>query len=108
AAGPEGVLAVHSLSKRSNFAGARAGFYAGDPELVHYLSELRKRAGLMVPGPVQDAAVAAYGDMAHVDEQRERYRARLAHMAEALAGGGGGRALPAGGVYPWVGGARGG
>ena len=32
--GLDGVLAVHSLSKRSNLAGVRAGFYAGDPDLV--------------------------------------------------------------------------
>ncbi len=102
AAGPDGVVAVHSLSKRSNLAGARAGFYAGDPELVHYLSELRKHAGLMVPGPVQDAAVAAYGDMAHVDEQRERYRARLALMADALAAIGVECDVPAGAFYLWV------
>ena len=48
-----GVVAVHSLSKRSNLAGARAGFYAGDAELVTYLSEVRKHQGLMVPGPVK-------------------------------------------------------
>ena len=49
---------MHSLSKRSNLAGARAGFYAGDPDLVHYLCEVRKHAGFMVPGPVQAAAVS--------------------------------------------------
>ena len=46
-----GVLAVHSLSKRSNLAGMRCGFYAGDPDLVTYLVETRKHAGLMVPTP---------------------------------------------------------
>jgi succinyldiaminopimelate transaminase len=102
AAGPDGVLAVHSLSKRSNFAGARAGFYAGDPDLVTYLSELRKHAGLMVPGPVQDAAVAAYGDMAHVEDQRQRYRSRLALMAEALEALGVACEQPAGAFYLWV------
>ena len=51
--GLDGFLAVHSLSKRSNLAGARVGFYAGDPDLVEYLSEVRKHAGFMVPGPVQ-------------------------------------------------------
>ena len=51
--GVDGVLSVHSLSKRSNLAGIRAGFYAGDPALVNYLSEVRKHAGCMVPGPVQ-------------------------------------------------------
>ena len=83
--GLDGVLAVHSLSKRSNLAGVRAGFYAGDPELVHYLSELRKHAGFMVPGPVQAAAIAAWADQEHVDEQRERYRRRLERFAEILA-----------------------
>ena len=72
--GAEGVLAVHSLSKRSNLAGLRAGFYAGDPGLVHYLSEVRKHAGAMVPGPVQAAAVVALGDDVHVDAQREPVR----------------------------------
>src|SRR3546814_2999004 len=59
--GTDGVLAVHSLSKRSNLAGARAGFYAGDGDLVHYVSEVRKHVGLLVPGPVQAAAVVAWG-----------------------------------------------
>ena len=82
--GPDRVVALHSLSKRSNLAGARAGFYAGDPDLVGYLSEVRKHAGFMVPGPVQAAAVAAFGDDDHVDAQRERYRHRLDLMAAAM------------------------
>src|SRR5690606_10093841 len=43
------VLAVHSLSKRSNLAGYRAGFVAGDPALVDELLAVRKHAGMMVP-----------------------------------------------------------
>jgi aspartate/methionine/tyrosine aminotransferase len=82
--GDDGVVAVHSLSKRSNFAGGRAGFYAGDPELVHYLREVRKHAGLMVPGPVQTAAAVALDDDEHVLEQRERYLSRLDRMARVL------------------------
>lgn len=100
--GADGVLAVHSLSKRSNLAGARAGFYAGDRELVHYLSEVRKHAGFMVPGPVQAAAVAAWADDAHVDEQRERYRHRLEVMADALRVVGVDAPLPAGAFYLWA------
>ena len=65
-----GVLAMHSLSKRSNFAGMRIGFYAGDVDLVSYLVETRKHAGLMAPAPMQAAAVAALGDDAHVAVQR--------------------------------------
>jgi succinyldiaminopimelate transaminase len=100
--GTEGVLAVHSLSKRSNLAGLRVGFYAGDPSLVHYLSEVRKHAGLMVPGPAQAAAAAALADQAHVDEQRERYRSRLERMQKVLASLGLDAPMPDGGFYLWV------
>ena len=85
AAGADGVLAVHSLSKRSNLAGMRAGFYAGDADLVEYLVEVRKHAGLMVPAPVQAAAVVALGDDVHVEEQKARYEERRTVMLEGLA-----------------------
>jgi succinyldiaminopimelate transaminase len=100
--GLEGVVAVHSLSKRSNLAGLRIGWYAGDPELVDYLREVRKHVGLMVPGPVQRAAVAALADTAHAAEQRERYRWRLARMASILSSLGVTVTLPGGGFYLWV------
>lgn len=101
-AGSDGVVAVHSLSKRSNLAGARVGFYAGDSTLVHYLSEVRKHVGMMVPGPAQAAGVAALDDDAHVDEQRERYHRRLVAAATALGEWSGLEiALPAGGFYLW-------
>ena len=100
--GIEGVLAVHSLSKRSNLAGARVGFYAGDPELVHFLSELRKHAGFMVPGPVQAAAIAAWNDDMHVDIQRARYEERLERCALILSSFGLEVTLPDGAFYLWV------
>jgi succinyldiaminopimelate transaminase len=83
-AGLEGVLAVHSVSKRSNLAGMRVGFYAGDPDLVTYLVETRKHAGLMAPTAVQAAAAAALGDDAHVATQRARYAERRARVEAAL------------------------
>lgn len=73
-----GVLAVHSLSKRSNLAGYRAGFVAGDPDLVKYLGEVRKHAGLMMPAPIQAAAAVAWSDDEHVEIQRQRYAERRA------------------------------
>lgn len=100
--GDAGVVAVHSLSKRSNFAGARAGFFAGDAELVHYLAEVRKHAGRIIPGPVQDAAVAAFGDDGHVDVQRRRYWARLERLAAILATFGVQVEMPAGAFYLWA------
>lgn len=101
-AGSDGVLAVHSLSKRSNLAGVRVGFYAGDEDLVGYLSEVRKHAGFMVPGPAQAAAVAALGDQSHVLAQRERYRSRLERLAGVLGTLGLDAPLPDGGFYLWV------
>ena len=101
--GTSGVIAVHSLSKRSNLAGVRVGFYAGDAELVGYLREVRKHAGFMVPGPLQSAAVVAFGDDTHVDEQRERYLHRLQLMREILRRGLDVDVdLPDGAFYLWV------
>ena len=65
----DGVLAVHSLSKRSNLAGYRAGFVTGDPALVADLLAIRKQAGMIMPGPVQAAMTAALDDDAHAVEQ---------------------------------------
>ncbi len=80
----DGLLAVHSLSKRSNLAGYRAGFVAGDPALIAQLHEVRKHAGMLVPQPVQAAIIAALGDDEHVIAQRERYAARRATLLAAL------------------------
>ena len=100
--GLDGVLAVHSLSKRSNLAGLRVGFYAGDPDLVHYLGEVRKHAGFMVPGPVQAAAAVALDDDAHVDGQRKRYLERLTFFADVLRAAGAKVDLPGGSFYLWA------
>ncbi|HEX2307190.1 MAG TPA: aminotransferase class I/II-fold pyridoxal phosphate-dependent enzyme [Jatrophihabitantaceae bacterium] len=100
--GTSGVIAVHSLSKRDNFAGARIGFYAGDAELVGYLREVRKHAGLMPSGPVQAAAVVALDDDAHVEVQRQRYLARMRTLRAVLAACGYPAELPDGAFYLWL------
>jgi succinyldiaminopimelate transaminase len=79
-----GVLALHSLSKRSNLAGYRAGFAVGDAAAVAAVIEARKHIGLLVPGPVQAALVAALGDDAHVKEQKARYAARRDRLKAAV------------------------
>jgi aspartate/methionine/tyrosine aminotransferase len=100
--GCDGVVAVHSLSKRSNLAGVRAGFYAGDSDLVGFLADVRRHAGLMVPGPVQAGAVAAFDDDGHVVEQRRRYLERLTFLRQVLAHAGLPTPMPAGAFYLWV------
>lgn len=100
--GTLGVVAVHSLSKRSNLAGARAGFYAGDADLLTYLGEVRKHVGMMVPGPVQAAAIVAFADDDHVELQRAVYQARLRRSADIFSAWADIEiALPDGGFYLW-------
>jgi succinyldiaminopimelate transaminase len=84
----ERILSVHSLSKRSNLAGYRCAFVAGDPAVVGELLAVRKNLGLMMPGPQQAAMVAALDDDAHAVEQHARYAARRAKLREAFEGAG--------------------
>ena len=100
--GNQGVIAVHSLSKRSNLAGLRAGFYAGDPDLVDWLSEVRKHAGKMIPGPVQAASVIAWEDDLHVDQQRAIYKERLALLVDSFQKLGYQVDKPQGAFYLWA------
>ena len=80
----EGILVVHSLSKRSNLAGYRCGFVAGDRAVIAELLAVRKNLGLIMPGPAQHAMAAVLGDEAHVKEQHERYLARRTRLRAAL------------------------
>ena len=84
----EGILTVHSLSKRSNLAGYRAAFVVGDPQVVAELLAVRKNLGLQMPDPQQKVMAAVLDDDAHVVEQQERYRARRADLKAALEGAG--------------------
>ena len=79
-----GLLAIHSLSKRSNLAGYRGSFVAGDPELIAKLLEIRKHMGMMVPLPIQMATAVALQDESHVQEQAQRYKERRAVLRAAL------------------------
>lgn len=97
-----GLLAVHSLSKRSNMAGYRAGFVAGDINVVTELIAVRKHLGLMVPAPVQAAMIAALDDQLHVEHQRARYLNRRRVLSEALLAAGFRIDASEGSLYLWV------
>ena len=96
------ILAVHSLSKRSNLAGYRAAFVVGDPTLIAQILEVRKHAGMMVPLPVQKAMIAALSDSQHVVEQRARYNARKAILTPALIAAGFTVDFSDAGLYLWA------
>ena len=100
--GSEGVVAVHSLSKRSNLAGIRSGFYAGDPNIVHWLSEVRKHSGKMIPGPVQAASALAWSEDTHVDQQRDVYKSRLTVLSNLFQKLGYSVNTPEGAFYLWA------
>ena len=78
------VVVFNTLSKRSSMPGYRSGFVAGDPEIVAALKKYRPNVGVAPPEFFQRAAVAAWNDDAHVDEVRERYRAKRDALLPAL------------------------
>lgn len=98
----DGLLALHSLSKRSNLAGYRAGLVAGDADLIGELLEVRRHAGLLVPAPVQTAMVAALDDEEHASEQRARYAARRAVLRPAVESAGWRVEHSEAGLYLWA------
>jgi succinyldiaminopimelate transaminase len=98
----DGLLAVHSLSKRSNLAGYRAGFVAGDRNLVADLLSVRKHAGMLVPRPVQEVMVELLGDHDHVELQRARYLSRRTLLRPALEAAGFRIERSEGAIYLWA------
>lgn len=99
---PDGILAVFSLSKRSNLAGYRAGFVTGDPGLMKDLLLVSRQAGMIVPGPVQAAMIAALSDDAHAAGQKARYAARRAVLAAGLRAAGFTIEHSEAGLYLWA------
>ena len=103
AGGPDfaNVVVFHSLSKRSNLPGLRVGFAAGDRRFLAPYLELRNIAAPQVPTPAQHVAIAAYGDEAHVEENRKLYSAKF-DLADQIVGGRYGYERPAGGFFLWL------
>jgi aspartate/methionine/tyrosine aminotransferase len=103
ASGPDfaNVVVFHSLSKRSNLPGLRVGFAAGDRRFLSQYLELRNVAAPQVPTPMQHVAIAAYGDEAHVEENRRLYSAKF-DLADAIVGKRYGYERPDGGFFLWL------
>jgi len=98
----EGLLTVHSLSKRSNLAGYRAAFVAGDQAVIDELLAVRKHLGFMLPTPVQSAMAAALADDSHVTFQRKTYADRRHGLRQALEGAGFMVEHSEGALYLWA------
>ena len=102
-AGPDftRVVAFQSLSKRSNLPGMRVGFAAGDRKFLSLFLELRNVAAPQVPVPLQNVAAVAYGDEAHVEENRRLYRIKF-DLADQILGNRYGYRRPEGGFCVWL------
>lgn len=96
------LIAVHSLSKTSNLASYRAGWLAGDGALIQELLEIRRHAGLMNPGPIQSAMVAALEEDGHEVLQKQLYRERRKLLKAALQQAGFDIDYSDGGLYLWA------
>ena len=97
-----GVLAVHSLSKRSNLAGYRSGSIMGDEGLVASIIGARKHAGMLLATPIQAATIAALGDRNHVVQQKELYGKRREILHSALSQAGFSIEHSQAGLYLWA------
>jgi succinyldiaminopimelate transaminase len=95
------LLAVHSMSKRSNLAGYRAGIIVGDLEIIGKIREVRKHAGMLLPLPIQRAMTAALGDEKHIAIQSKRYAARREVLSLALIAAGFQIDFSNAGLYIW-------
>jgi aspartate/methionine/tyrosine aminotransferase len=100
-ADPERVVVFHSLSKRSNLPGLRAGFAAGGPDSIAAMKQLRNYAGAPLPLPLQAVATRAWNDETHVEENRALYRAKYA-MADEILGDVPGYKAPQAGFFLWL------
>jgi N-succinyldiaminopimelate aminotransferase len=95
------LVALTSLSKRSNVPGMRSGFVAGDAALLKQFLLYRTYHGSAMSPVVQAASIAAWCDEAHVVDNRNLYRAKFAQVTPLLAGVMD-VALPDAGFYLWA------
>lgn len=100
-ADPERVVVFHSLSKRSNLPGLRAGFCAGGPKAVAAIRRLRAYGGAPSPLPAQAAAAACWADEGHVAENRALYLRKYG-LADEILGNMPGYAAPEAGFFLWL------
>ena len=95
------VVVFHSLSKRSSLPGLRVGFAAGDAAFMKAYLDLRSVAAPQIPLPVQEVAITAYDDEAHVEENRRLYKAKF-DLADQIIGDRYGYVRPKGGFFLWL------
>lgn len=97
------TVEVCSLSKMYAMAGWRAGFIAGNDDIVSHVKQYHYQMGFMVTGNVQDAGtVALQSDQECVAELASRYALRRQIVADGLRDAGLDVFDSDGGIYAWV------
>ena len=94
----ERLVVFSSLSKRSNAPGMRSGFVAGDAALLKQFLLYRTYHGSAMSLAVQHASIAAWGDEAHVRENRRLYAEKFEAVLPMVPGA----EMPQGGFYLWL------
>jgi N-succinyldiaminopimelate aminotransferase len=79
------LIAISSLSKRSNVPGMRSGFVAGDAAILRQFLLYRTYHGCAMNPAVQSASQAAWSDEAHVADNRRQYREKFAQVTPIVA-----------------------
>ena len=97
----ENLIVFNSLSKRSNLPGLRSGFAAGDGDFLETLAEIRNLTAPQMPGVVQHASAAVWGEEQHVGAIRQAYRAKF-DVCDELLKGRFGYKRPGGGFFLWL------
>jgi N-succinyldiaminopimelate aminotransferase len=95
------LLVLGSLSKRSNVPGMRSGFVAGDADVMEKFLLYRTYLGNAMSLTVQAASRVAWGDEAHVRENRRLYREKFAAALGILSGVAPVQ-MPQGAFYIWL------
>lgn len=94
----ERLVVFNSLSKRSSAPGLRSGFVAGDREIIARFLLYRTYHGCAPGLNVQAASAAAWGDEAHVEESRAKYRVKFSEVGRSM----GEAKTPPGGFFAWM------
>lgn len=95
------LIAISSLSKRSNVPGMRSGFVAGDAAILRQFLLYRTYHGCAMNPAVQAASQAAWSDEAHVAENRRQYREKFDQVTPVVAAHLG-TTMPDAGFYLWA------
>jgi LL-diaminopimelate aminotransferase len=97
----DGVVAFHSLSKRSAMTCWRVGFAAGDRRIIDIFKKVKMNIDSGTATFIQDAASAALGDEKHVDEMRREYHTKRDIMVDAFKAAGLPECAPEATIYIW-------